>query len=378
MSIYRNSLSGDDHKRLEQLMGDLAEQRKTAVGYPTNNLFDYSELFPFLQYSINNVGDPFESSNYRINSRELEREVIEFFGKLAKLPEEEHWGYVTNGGTEGNLYGIFLAREMCPEAIVYYSQDTHYSVGKSLKLLNVKSIMIRHQENGEMDYEDLRESIKLHRDSPAIIFVTVGTTMTGAVDNIPLVKGILNEFLIEKHYIHADAALSGMILPFVDDPQPWNFADSIDSISISGHKMIGSPIPCGVVLAKKSQMKRIARAVEYVGALDTTIPGSRNGFTPIVLWYAIKRYGIEGFKEIVGKSLAMAEYAVEVFRSRGIDAWKNKNSVTVIFPKPGQAALDKWQIAVYGNIAHIITMPHVTKEQVDQIADDIVACKKSE
>jgi len=40
-----------------------------------------------------------------------------------------------------------------------------------------------------------------------------------------------------------------MILPFVPHPQPWDFRAGIDSISISGHKMIGAPLPCGVVLA---------------------------------------------------------------------------------------------------------------------------------
>jgi histidine decarboxylase len=377
MGIYEKPLSQEDRNKLDDLLSHMADECSSSVGYPCNHLFDYSELFPFLKYSVNNVGDPFEKSNYRIDSRQMERDVIKFFADLTRLPEEERWGYVTNGGTEGNLYGIFLAREILPDAIVYYSQDTHYSVGKSLRLLNVRSIMIRHQENGEMDYEDLRESVRLHRDSPAIVFTTVGTTMTGAVDDIPKIKSILDEFLIDKHYIHADAALSGMILPFVEEPQPWNFADGIDSISISGHKMIGSPMPCGVVLARKSAMKRIARSIEYVGALDTTIPGSRNGITPIFLWYAIKRHGAEGFAGMVESCLEKAEYAVQKFNDSGIKAWRNKNSVTVIFPTPPQAVLDKWQIAVHGKIAHIITMPHVPKERIDEIADDIKSCEKS-
>ena len=66
-----------------------------------------------------------------------------------------------------------------------------------------------------------------------------------------------------------------MILPFVENPQAFNFADGCDSLSISGHKFIGSPLPCGIVVAKKSNVDLIARAIEYVGALDTTITGSR-------------------------------------------------------------------------------------------------------
>ncbi len=62
-----------------------------------------------------------------------------------------------------------------------------------------------------------------------------------------------------------------MILPFVDDPQPFTFADGIDSIGVSGHKMIGSPIPCGIVVAKKANVDRISVEIDYIAAHDKTI-----------------------------------------------------------------------------------------------------------
>jgi histidine decarboxylase len=162
-------------------------------------------------------------------------------------------------------------------------------------------------------------------------------------------------------------------MPFVDNPHPWNFKDGIDSMSVSGHKLIGSPIPCGVVLAKKINKDRIARAVEYVGALDTTLSGSRNGLSPLFLWYGIKRNGKEGFKKIIDYCMETADYAVKVFNDNGIKAWRNKNSNTVVFPKPSQAVLDRWQIAVNKDIAHIITMQHVSIEQINDIVKDIIA-----
>ena len=371
MECYEKKLSPDEEKRIADAMAYIQSQAKTAVGYPTNHLFDYSALYPFLSYSVNNVGDPFESTNYRLNTMEIEREVIHFFAELTKLPEDQAWGYVTNGGSEGNLYGVFIGRETLPGAMVYYSEDTHYSVGKAMRLLNVRSIMIRRQKNGEFDYEDLRESIKLYRDMPAIVFTTAGTTMTGAIDNVATIKGILNEFLIDRHYIHSDAALSGMILPFVKDAPEWNFEHGIDSISISGHKFIGSPIPCGVVLAKRKNVERIARMVEYVGALDTTITGSRNGIAPLFLWYAIKRHGLEGFRSMVKQCHEMADYAIEAMKRIGVNAWRNKHANTVIFPRPSKEVLDRWQIAVHRDTGHIITMPHVTKEIVDRLISDM-------
>lgn len=372
MNEYLEKLSEEDRATLDKLLKKLEDNDRTFLGYPCNLIHDYSELFPFLRHSANNVGDPFNNSNYKMNTLEIEREVIRFFAGLTELPDEEMWGYVTNGGTEGNIYGLFLARETLPNAMVYYSEDTHYSVGKALRLLNMRSIMIRHQANGEMDYEDLKESLSIHREDPAIIFTTVGTTMTGAVDNIPKIKNILEELLIERSYIHVDAALSGMIMPFVDDPQPWNFKAGIDSISISGHKFIGAPMPCGVVLAKKANKERVARSIEYVGALDTTLSGSRNALSPLFLWYGIKRHGNSGFRKLVEYCMENSDYAVEAFNKNGINAWRNKNGNTIVMPKPSRVVLEHWQIAVYKKIAHIIVMPHVTKAQIDALIKDIV------
>ena len=52
--------------------------------------------------------------------------------------------------------------------------------------------MIKSQPNGEMDYDDLRETIRIHRDVTPIIFANIGTTMKGAVDNLDTVKSIMH------------------------------------------------------------------------------------------------------------------------------------------------------------------------------------------
>lgn len=360
---------------LDALKRDFEELAQRQVGYPCNQSFDYSDLTPFLEYTLNNVGDPFHDSNFRSNTHEIEREVIARFASLMHLEQEQAWGYVTSGGTEGNMYGIYMGRELFPDGVVYFSQDTHYSVLKILRVLNVRNIMIKSQENGEIDYEDLRETIRIHRDAPVIFMANIGSTMKGAVDDVQKVRGILDDLAITNAYIHADAALSGMILPFVDEPQPYGFDAGFDSVSISGHKLIGCPLPCGVVLTKRDYVARIARSIEYVGVLDTTLPGSRNALTPLMLWYAFERLGMEGFRELVAEMLAVAEYAVERFGEFGVPAWRHKNSVTVVFPRPPAEVSRKWQIAPLGDIAHIITMPHVTREMVNEFVDDCVKQK---
>ena len=357
-------------ERLNGLLRDFESLKLQQVGYPCNQNFDYSALLPFLNYCPNNVGDPFHDSNFRSNTHEMEREVIGLFADMMHLSRDDAWGYVTSGGTEGNMYGLYIGREMFPDGVVYFSQDTHYSVVKILRVLKSRNIMIKSQDNGEIDYEDLYETIRINRDSPVIFIANIGTTMKGAVDDVGRVREILDDLVITNFYIHADAALSGMVLPFVDEPQPYGFDAGFDSVAVSGHKMIGSPMPCGVALTKREYVGRIARSIEYVGVLDTTLTGSRNAITPLMLWYAFEQHGLDGFREIVGECISVAEYAVSRFNDSGIPAWRNRNSVTVVFPRPSEEVIRRWQLAPYEDIAHLIAMPHVTREIIDRVVDD--------
>ena len=356
---------------LNELEEHLIAEKDKFIGYPCNANFNYEPLYRFLAYPINNIGDPYIPSNYHLNTHRFELEVLKFFEELTQAPAGETWGYVTNGGTEGNHYGLFLAREILPDGIVYYSQETHYSVGKILRCLNLPSIMIRSNPDGTMDLSDLRENLRLNRTSPPIICANVGTTMKGAVDDINGINAIFQDLAIPRKYLHADCALSGMILPFVNDAPAWNFAHGVDSLSISGHKMIGSPIPCGVVLAKKDNMTRIAENVEYIGSRDTTLTGSRNGIAPLFLWYAIKTLGKPGFLQLIQQCLKQAEYAVLELNKAGQHAWRHPYSNTVVFNRPLQSIVETWQLATHGPVSHLITMPNVTRDQVDRLVAEI-------
>ena len=372
------ALSPEDQQRLEAMHDYVRHQSRTFIGYPCNGNFDYSPLEPFLRYPVNNVGDPFSPCTYRVHTREIEREVLAWFAELTHIPPDDYWGYVTSGGTEGNIYGLFLARELFPSGMVYYAEDTHYSVAKNLRVLNMKHIMIKSQPSGEIDYEDLQETIRIHRDVPPIIFANIGTTMTEGIDDVGRIREMLREMAIPESYIHCDAAFCGMTLPFIDGAPPHDFRAGIDSISISGHKFIGSPMPCGIVLAKKHYVERIARSIEYVGTLDTTLAGSRNGITPLFLWYAIRTRGREGFRREVAGCIEKAEYAVRKLKQIGVEAWRNPFALTVVFPRPPAAVLDKWQIAVQRDRAHIITMQSITKRQIDELVEDIAAAREQQ
>jgi histidine decarboxylase len=359
--------------QLDQFLDRMRLAAGTELGYPVAFDLDYSVLAEFLTVSLNNCGDPFMPMTYLLNSHEFEREVVSFFAGLTRAPEGQWWGYVTHGSTEGNLYGLYLARELLPNGIVYFSQDSHYSVSKNLHFLNMRHIMIRSQENGEIDYDDLRETVRIRRDAPPIIFANIGTTMKEARDDVGQIRTILDDMAIEQRYIHSDAALCGGYAAYLDPRPSWDFGDGTDSIAISGHKFFASPIPCGVVLARRAHVERIGHSVAYIGSMDTTISGSRNGLTPLILWYAIRALGHEGMKERLERSLELAAYTERQFIGAGIAAWRNPAALTLIFPQPAATVCDKWQLASANGISHLVCMPHVTREKVDELLEDILA-----
>jgi len=142
--------------------------------------------------------------------------------------------------------------------------------------------------------------------------------------------------------------------------------------------MLGSPVPSGVVLARKKDVERIARSIEYVGTLDTTIAGSRSAFSPLLLWYRLRSLGHDGLARLVRDCLRRAEYAVQQLKAHDIPAWRHEHSVTVVFPRPPAALMKKWIIAPKQDIGHLITMPQVTETVIDEFVADFVAARKDE
>jgi histidine decarboxylase len=351
----------------------------THFGYPYNLSYDYEEIFRFMKYSINNLGDPYVESNYGIHSRIFEKSVIDFFAKLWNINEPDYWGYVTTCGTEGNLHGMLLAKEKLGNAMVFTSRETHYSIFKAINYYNLELNIIDSTVMGEIDYSKLSEEIEKNKEKKIIININIGTTVKGAVDNIDKICKIIekNNIKRENFYIHCDGALFAMIIPFIKDVPQLSFKYPIDSISVSGHKMIGCPMPCGVIVTRKENIKRLENKIEYLNSLDTTIMGSRNGQTSLYLWYGLRKKGYEGIKQDVFFSIENAKYLNSQLNKNRISSFINNNSNTVIFEKPNNIDfIKKWQLACEEDITHIIVMPNITKIKIDIFVNEFLDCIK--
>lgn len=368
-------LSDEDKKKLDLLYERMVAKSHTFLGYPTNANLDNQFLARFMDLTINNVGDPFVSSNYGVNTLDFECEVLDFFADLLKIAKNDYWGYVTNGGTESNLYGIYLAREKYPNGILYFSKETHYSISKIANLLNITPVIIDTQPNGEMDYEALKKQLVV--DRPALFNLNIGTTIKGAICDVKKILSILQEKKITEYYIHCDAALFGMMLPFIKNAPQIDFRLPIDSVAISGHKFLGAPMPCGIVICKKSSVDPVRRQIEYIGSHDCTISGSRDGLSVLIMWTALKRYGHKGIQEMVNHCLEMAQYTLKKLQDAHWPAWINPYSNIVVIKKPSQELIRKWQLATDGEIAHLVLMPHVQSPMIDLFIQDLLLQQKA-
>lgn len=351
-------------RRLDGEYERLKVLEKTFIGYPCDAEFDYSPLFKFLEFPINNVGDPFEPSTYRLQTKTFEREVLKFFAELFHV--RDYWGYVTNGGTEGNLYGLYAGRERLPAAPVFFSEHAHYSMRKNAHVLGLRTVTVKSQANGEIDYEDFDRRVKGRKT--AIIVANIGTTMMGAIDRVSRLARILRAHGVQS-YIHADAALYGMVLPFASNIA-FDFRAPIDSLALSGHKFIGSPIPCGIVLARKSAVEPLHSYIEYIDAHDSTLSGSRDAFTALVFWYRIHTIGLRGFKKQVRCSIGLADFLVRELAKIG---WPDvrQSYLTVSFRRPSDHVVNKWELAAKGDIAHVVCLPHESRAQLRRFVDDL-------
>lgn len=360
---------------IEEYKRKLEERTKTHMGYPYNLDFDYGPLECLQKFMINNLGDPFIESNYGVHSREFEIGVLHWFARLWEIEVQDSWGYVTNCGTEGNLHGILVGRETLPDGILYSSVESHYSVFKAARMYRMDAVKINTLHSGEMDYDHFRELLLRNQDKPAIVNVNIGTTVRGAVDDLDKVIDVLQEcgFNEDRFYIHCDGALFGMMIPFVKKAPMVSFKKPIGSVSVSGHKFVGAPVPCGVVMTRMKLIRSVSSEVEYLNSRDATIMGSRNGHAPIYLWYTLTLKGYEGISKDVEKCLRNAHLLRKMLHEAGIETMLNELSSTVVFERPEEEEfIKKWQLACESDIAHVVVMPNISVPKLETFVAELI------
>ncbi|MFI2650805.1 histidine decarboxylase [Micromonospora fulviviridis] len=360
---------------LEHQVNQAEDAAPLSIGFPGAVDIDYSDVMARMGRRLwNNIGDPTTDPGGAAHTKILERAVIAWVAETLAMPADDRWGYVTTGGTEGNLAALHTAYRRHPRAIVYYSAAAHYSIPKVLGIIGAPAVVINANDDGEMNYEDLAAQMSIRRSRPAIVVATAGTTMTEAVDDTGRIRDAVAEHAADWH-LHVDAALSGIPLA-LDGRLRLDNASGISSIAISGHKFFGTPTPCGIVLIRDSARRRGSH-IAYTATLDTTITGSRCGLAATLLWHAIATYGRERHRWRVSEARHLAAYAVQQLTAVRWPAWRHPHAFTVVLQTPPAKVREKWLIATDGDVSHVICMPGISEGQINAFVADIAAANSA-
>lgn len=350
-------------------------------GYPANmcerselvNIFKYIEKSGFL---ANNCGDVNETGNYQMDSKKIERDILELFAKKFGI-EDNYWGYVTSGGSESNQWAINTAFQKHPDGILYFCESAHYSIYKNSEHYKRRIISQNSNDDESINCDALFKQIMKdysETKSPANIILTWGTTKYGSCDDIKKIT----DFLISKnipYYVHVDAALFGGIpnnqldAPVIKDIKNLN----IDSICASLHKYIGVPTVKSVLL---STQHAFGKHIDYIGQTDSTTCGSRD-----IMPFSTKQQIIDIlYHSEPNDYIKNINFFIECLNKQRISFIRNKNSNIFVIDAPNDDVCKKYQLSCFSDKsgvkkAHIIIFPYQNQEVIKELVNDLKDCQ---
>ena len=295
-----------------------------------------------LPFNPNNLGNWLEEKPFHLSGI-LERKIIRYTINLLSGKQSELGGYLTSGGTESNLFIMWMGRNLLKkklgvnQMIVIKTGLTHYSITKSADIVNIDitetSISL---ENWGMDPAFLEKTIKKEYKNGKrgfLIPLTLGYTITGSDDSIDktgeIIAKLKTKFPDIAFFCWIDAAFSGIIKPFVEKSFSPFSHKYISAFLTDFHKFPAFPYPSGIVLYKKNLIQNIEKKVAYIGANDSTLLGSRSGVSAILTWYCLRMIGKNGFKKMIKESLKQKQIKIEEIKNKcsNIQIITQKNSV---------------------------------------------------
>ncbi len=351
------------------------------LGYPMNAMFGNWVPEELRNITFIHVGDPSTSTDLYTAPHvlPLEHEVLQWAMKLWDAPNSsDYWGYVTSGSSESIMQAIYSAREALPGASLFFSAAAHYAVPKAGYLLGIQDVVpIDADEHGELDLAAFAASLEERSGRRVIVVLTCGTTLQEGHDNIAGALAVMDEAGVPDsyRYVHIDAALSGMVVAFDENASPDirpSFRHGVDSISMSGHKLIGTCMPCGIFIAHRRYRSGTVRSAEIVSNEDPTVACSRNGQAVLEIWVRLFGYGTEGYRADVRRCLELASDVFARLQEHDVPATRNASAITVCFPKPTESIIFEFRLACVGSLAHVVIMPSVTKELVERFINRYV------
>ncbi len=261
---------------------------------------------------------------------EIELVTIDWLREICGMPEGAG-GIFVSGGSAANLTALAVARHELlgddfRDGVVYFSDQTHSSVERALRVLGFAPDQIKKIASDpefRISPEHLVEEIKRDRGEgkrPFCIVANAGTTNTGAVDPLRELSAIVGR---EKMWLHVDGAYGAAAVLSDRGADLLDGLASCDSLAIDPHKWLFCPFEIGCVIVRNGRLlkdtfhimpeylKDTERNSEAFNFCDYGIQLTR-GFRALKLWMTIKVFGLDALREAVTAGIEHAEAAEQI------------------------------------------------------------------
>ena len=264
----------------------------------------------------------------------LELTTIDWFRTFCGFPASAG-GLFVSGGSMANLTALYAARranlgDHFSDARIYFSDQTHSSVERALRVLGFAPEQCRKlqsNERFELPVDSLGEAIRADRAAglrPFCVVANAGTTSTGAVDPLSEIADLCER---EDLWLHADGAYGAATMICERGREKLHGLERVDSLSLDPHKWLFQSFECGCVLLRDAALLKSAFKImpDYLRDVhrdsaetnfaDYGVQLTR-GFRALKVWLSINAFGMDAFRQAVSRGFELAEFAEAELRRR--------------------------------------------------------------
>jgi aromatic-L-amino-acid/L-tryptophan decarboxylase len=275
----------------------------------------------------------------------VERQVLNWFKALLGFPLDA-MGLLVSGGSMATLTALAVARHVKAGAdirargvqglerplTVYVGDQAHSCAHKAVELLGIGRDYLRlvaTDERYRMRVNELEAAIRADLSAgylPVAVVATVGTTNTGAIDPLAEIAAVCKRHDVWLHVDGAYGAPAILTNQYRAAVEPVGLADSV---ALDPHKWLYIPVEAGLVLVRDAAAMRDAFSLvpPYLrtDGSSTGVGGppwfseygfqQTRGFRALKIWMAVKQFGLAGYRALIERDLAHAEYLVQRIQS---------------------------------------------------------------
>lgn len=295
----------------------------------------------------------------------------------------------TTGSTMGNRIGLHAALSYHPNASIYFSTSTHYSVRKIVSDNDIltgrwsidhrpRFVEILADKLGRMIPEELVKQVARDRaichfsaqTHEIILLVNIGTTFTGGRDDVFALRQALLGIGSRVSYIHADGALD---FGFSSYPVCLGKPDIITKDDL--------PVVQGITLSHhKAFGIMVSGEVIYYDPKGPTLVSAASDVEPRVIfetWLFQKMYSLADLARMSEYCHENAQRLRKGLEGLGVVTRYNADSIITLMERPPAWITHQFQLAPEGGWVHYITIPHISSSAVDEFIETMAAFERT-